>query len=522
MRLSYLTCAFIVLAACLSCDKQPKEEQPLPTKTTRISYEENLSPEQLFPELDKLPSVRYDEQMGYYIFFDHMEWTHPWSCGPAFIPAQSSPFSAKADRVVEEEFSGWYARYTSYVVLKDIHLPEQASKLTGGDCPAMFKLHISLGEDVPYRKVTLEDLAIHFPSWFRAELADAEYGSIPKLEVTAEGVDLSVRLHGILEPVQFVDVEGRLDYSLETVFDARVSVSPEDALDPAAETPSVLDFRCTFEFDRIDFTRCFLVFPEIGFIEMTFTWNAAELPSFLGGNNSNVTLTQPRILFEYWSDFPLSESHMDVTALYGDGKAAFSIWDNAKYMLMAQEDAVYREGINNRGIKALATMFRGPFPDGKLQPSLSFHPVTLTDCAVVPEQEYRMQAKVDWMVPLAFDGPIDVEGIPTPPLTLDSAHLSAPANSTHQVTQIVGNDLPFDCRVTPVFTMNGKKPEYLDSFTLDRNTKVEFSLAFTPSDDDWSATLHYLVSPTRGRNEFIRKTDKFMIWNTLFTANIQK
>ena len=517
MRIKHLTCLLICLSACLSCNKQP-EEKPLLPKTTGLPYEETLYLDDLYPELPR--NFRYDEEIGYYLSFDHMEWTHPWSCGPAFIPAQTTSFTARANRVEEEEFSGWYARHTSYAVLEDIHLPETASNLTGGDCPSQLILHVSLGEDVPYRKVTLEDFSVQFPYWVNAELVDAVYGSIPSLEVTAEGVDLPVRLSSILEPVQFVDAEGRRDYSLELLFDARVTASPEDALHPAQDVPSVLDFRCTLKLDQINFTRCFLVFPDISFVEMDFTWNPAELPSFLCGKNAGVTLTQPRILFEYWTDFPLSESHIDVAALYGDNKAAFSVWDNAKYLMLVQQDGWYREGINNREVKALGTLFHGPFPEGTLQPTLWMQPVSLEDCAVVPGQEYRMVAKVDWTVPLAFTGEMESEGAPTSPLRLEGVSLGAPGHSTHRISQILVNNLPFDCRITPVLTMEGKAPAYLDSFILDsENPRVEFSCEFTPADDSWQATLHYLVSPLRGRGEFLKKTGHLVIWYTKFTAN---
>ena len=73
----------------------------------------------------------------------------------------------------------------------------------------------------------------------------------------------------------------------------------------------------------------------------------------------------------------MSESHIDVSALYGERKASFSIWDRAKYLMLAQEDGYYREGIQNRGVKALGSLLHGPFPGGALQPSISFQPLSL-------------------------------------------------------------------------------------------------------------------------------------------------
>ena len=527
MKLSYILYTLLGLSVCLSCNKEPAdEEKPLPKKTIGLSFEEALYLDRFFPELATTPSVRYDGEMGYYIPLGEKEWTRTYSCGPTYIPSQSTSFVAKATRVEDEGFSGWYADDLSYTLLQDVRLPEGAELLYMGECSSEFKLHISLGEHVPYRKVTLQDLSIRFPDWFRASLTDAVYGSIPELEVTAEGVDVSLQLISVMAPAdlysgQFYDEEGRLCYSIETTFDALVSALPEDALEPVAEPPSTLDFRCTFAFDRIDFTRCNFTFQEVSFSPDMLVWDAIQLPSFLCSGNTDISLPQPRLLFEYWSDFPFDDSHIEVIAYSGDQEAAFTVSDNATFLFLSREDGVYRGDILNRECKAFENLFHTPFTGGSLQPSLSLQPAMENSGAIVPGQEYRMCAKADWTVPLAFNGQIDRESIPTRPLTLDGELLGAVANSAHTIRQKVAGHLPFDCRVTPVFTVEGEEPEFLDPFILDKkNSMVEFSFVYTPSTDHWKATLHYLVAPVRGTDEYLKKTDGLFISDSEFWLNM--
>ena len=119
-ELKYIACAFLCLATCISCYKK---EKPVPVKTKAVPFEETIDPIALFPELTKLQSIRYDDEMGYYIPFSHVGFTQYWTCDPVFIPSQSCSFTATANQVEEEEFSGWYAYDVSINVLSDVHLP---------------------------------------------------------------------------------------------------------------------------------------------------------------------------------------------------------------------------------------------------------------------------------------------------------------------------------------------------------------------------------------------------------------
>ena len=521
-RLVLSACALLCLSAILSCEK---EEKPLLPEQKIIDFDAFLGLSYFFPELENTPSVQYDNEMGYYIPFDHKEWIQHWSCGSVFISPQSSSFTAKARRVEDEDFSGWSAQDVSYTILSDIHIPEQASELVSGDCPSVIKLHVALGENVPYRKVTLEDFSVRFPQWFYAELAGIEFGSIRELVVPAEGVDLNIGLSGIsfLSAPSFVDKEGKLCYSIETTFEALVTASPEDAIGPISGNPSELDFNCTLEFSQIDFTSCILLYKDISFPETTFTWNPAELPSFLCGEKSKITFNRPRILIEYQNDFPFYQSALHVAALNDDKKAEFSVTSNVKCLYMPHEDGNYRENIFNISVPTLETIFNSPFSDGKLSPSISFQPVSSEEGMFTPGQEYQMQAKADLMVPLAFTGELDVEAIPTPPLVFDGRSLGAPGKSTHQIRQSIGCFLPFECRITPVFTMKGEDPVFLDSFIHDKVNRVtKIIYDFHPSEDDWEATFHYLITPLRGNGEFLKNTDfnRVEILDTRIITNI--
>ena len=255
----------------------------------------------------------------------------------------------------------------------------------------------------------------------------------------------------------------------------------------------------------------------------TFTWDSVPLPSFFCGDNTGITLTNPGVFIENQNDFPVYSS-VDAIISNSQGKAEFVLSDNGISLYLAKEDAIDRDPVRNREVQALGPLFRAPFSDGKLLlPSLSVRPNTLDEDAFTRNEEYKMQLKANWMIPLAFTGEILAEGAPTFPVTLDGASLGAPGNAKHRIKQTLENKyLPFDCRITPVFTMEGKQPVYLDSFILKNEEQVEYSYEFSPSEDHWKATFHYLVSPARGRDEFFSKDHGFLrIWNTKFTSNIK-
>ena len=113
---------------------------------------------------------------------------------------------------------------------------------------------------------------------------------------------------------------------------------------------------------------------------------------------------------------------------------------------------------------------------------------------------------------------------------MKGSSLGASAGRTHRIEQKIGNSLPFDCRVTPVFTMEGKEPVFLDEFILDRNAYkysdgfngYSLSYDFTPEKDDWKATLYYIVTPTNGKGEvFFRSPNGLIVVKSLFTTNIK-
>jgi hypothetical protein len=128
-----------------------------------------------------------------------------------------------------------------------------------------------------------------------------------------------------------------------------------------------------------------------------------------------------------------------------------------------------------------------------------------------------MYAKADWRLPLAFLGHPTAE-LESPPLVMEGDVLKAPPGYTHQITQEISGNLPFDCRITPVFSIDEKDPVFLDSFPLDKNTKVKVTHQFSPKVNHWKATLHYIITPTQGKDEYFTKEYGLLLENTLFTT----
>jgi hypothetical protein len=518
--------ALVCLSLFLSC--QEKGETVLPFKMVSVADDQFYPVEQFFPELATSPSIQYDEEMGYYIPFGEKEWSRSMSVDPVSIPAQSCSFDFDALRFEADDFSGWVIENTTREVLLQ-GIPEN---LDWGECPSVFKMTISLGEDAPYRKVTLSDLIVTFPPSFTAHAQGAGY-SIPKLEVTPEGAVVSFDLAAIGLSDLLVNRDGELCCSLPTRFFALVSLSPEEAVGPV---PDRLSFHCTFQFDRIDFTECHMFFPDLFFPADELVWDAVPLPSFLCGEGSDVTLTHFRVLFDYRNNFPPGETYGIVTrvnavARSGEREAAFSAEGEAiNYMFMAQMLSNYHEGYFNQDIPALGELIRSPFPGGAVQPSLELQPVWEKSGYVVPGTEYQVSAQVDLKLPLAFTGQLHVDSFQTPPLVMEGSRLKAPAHSTHRIEQKIGSNLPFDCRVTPVFTMEGKPPVFLEEFILDKDAYkysedfngYSLSYVFTPEKDDWKATLYYIVTPTQGTGEvFFRSYNGLVIVKSFFSSNVR-
>ena len=132
-----------------------------------------------------------------------------------------------------------------------------------------------------------------------------------------------------------------------------------------------------------------------------------------------------------------------------------------------------------------------------------------------------MRVKAEMVLPLAFDGPIDVGSFTTPAVLMAGPSLGGRAHYKQKFELTVGSGLPLDCRLTPVFTMEGEAPRYLDEFILDKyDRSAGLSLVFVPTKDDWTATIHFIVTPLRGWNEPIFNNYRMDVMKFLFSANL--
>lgn len=513
IRPASYTGILLCLSLCFSCKE--KEEPAPPYKDTVFPAQDLLYLSQVLPELEEFPSIQYNEELGYYIPLGTREWSRSLAVDPVSIPAQSCSFSVDAFRYEADDFSGWEVSDTWIIDLEDI-----PANLSWGQCPSTFRMTLSLGDDAPYRKVTVSDMIITFPSGFTAHAEGAGY-FLPDLEVTAEGTDVIFQLDALGFSDQLIVQDGKRCFPVPTSVFALVSARPEDAVGPGAEMPATLSLRSAFEFDRIDFTYCDLAFPDLSFPPEELVWDPVRLPSFLCGEGTDVDLTHFRVLFDYRNDIPMV-FHVDAVASSGDRKAAFTAEGNdIDYMFLAYLASNHHEGYHNVHVPALGTLIRSPFPGGAVQPSLLLQPVYGTSGYVVPGQEYSMRVKAEMVLPLAFDGPIDVGSFTTPAVLMNGVTLGGRAHYKQRFALTLGSGLPLDCRVTPVFTMEGEAPRYLDEFILDKyDRSAELSLVFVPTKDDWTATIHFIVTPLRGWNEPIFNDYRMDVMKFLFSANL--
>ena len=510
-KLILTACALLCLPTFFSCGE--KEEVKAPLNTTLLSTGDLLTLNDILPELESSPSIQYNDVMGYYLSLGEKEWSRSMSVDPISFPAQSCGFDIDAFPFEDDDhYPEWIVQKNEEIVLEGI-----PDNLQWGQCPSVFNLTVSLGDDVPYRKVTA-DILVTFPSSFTARPRDARY-IIPGVEVTTEGAVVPFELDAIGFKDFLVEKDGRRYCSIPIYIFTQVLVNPEDALAPGAETAEKIALRYRFDFDRTDFTYCKLDFPGLSFPADELVWDAVRLPSFLCGEGTDVALTHFQVFFDFKNEIPMV-SRVAGTFSVDDRKVAFSPEGNSH--LSAYFASNYHEGYHNVEMPELGTLIKSPFRDGAVQPSLLLQPETETTGYVDAGQEYRMSAKVNLQLPLAFDGQIDVGSLSTPPLSMNGAALGARAHHVHRIDQAVGSDLQMDFRVTPVFTMEGEPPVYLKDFVLDKyNRMAEVSYEFTPEKDNWTATLHYIVTPLRGWNEPIRKYRRMAVEKSIFSGNLR-
>jgi hypothetical protein len=513
-RISIITGVCLCLSLLFSCGKKEEPQPPLVTKL--LSTGTLLSLDDFLPELESSHSIEFNDEMGYYLSLGEKEWSRSLSVDPVSIPAQSCGFGIDAYPFEADDFSGWLVEKNEEIVLEGI-----PDNLSWGQCPSIFKMTVSLGDDVPYRKVTLTDLIITFPSPFTARTEDAGYG-IPQLEVTADGAVVTFRLDAMGINDLLVDKDGRRCCSIPIRLFALVTARPEDALISGAENAGKISLRYRFDFDRIDFTFCKLDFPGLSFPADELVWDAVRLPSFLCGEGTDLTLTHFRVFFDYKNDIPLVPGINGTLSACGGQVPISSDGQSVHLFLSAYQASNYQEGYFNEHVPALGTLIKSPFPGGTVQPSLVLQPLSETSDFVVPGQEYRMSVRVNLQLPLAFDGQIQLGSLSTPPLRMEGVSLGARAHYVHRINQTVGSNLPLDCRVTPVFTLEGEQPVYLEEFVLDKfNRKFEVSHEFAPATDQWMATLYYIVTPLRGWNEPIRKYCRMDVMESIFSGNLR-
>ncbi len=520
--LFYSTCALLCLAACVSCEKKGIPVKA-PVITTPITTDGFIGLDKLMPELVTSESIKYDEHMGYYISFPKQEWKQGFIVESSYIPSQSIPCSFKATRTAIPESSVWDADDVRRIVLEDVIVScyyYYCMDLIQAECDGGFKIRLSLGENVPYRKVTLTDFEVAFPEWFRAKAES----SFSELEVTAEGTVISFRLDSIQDPDRFLNGHADICYNLDISFRAHATVRPEDYIGPASETPAELELCCDFEFDQIDFTTCGFRFEGDAHSVDGRVSCMDTFPSPFPGEGSDITFTSPRLFIDYENDVPFTSARVNVEAFFSDDtrpKVEFSLSDNGKYLFMPKDDGVYREGIKTVEIEGMEKIDSGPFGGKYQQAMLQLQQEFSNEGTFRTNQEYKMHMAVEWWLPLAFIGTPNIS-LETPPLELNGKKLNAKYGYVHELSQEIGGDLPFDCVITPVFTFGEKEPVYLDSFVLDKSTTQKVVYQFPTLTDNWKATFHYLITLTKGKNEFFTKDYGLTIKNTVFTANLEE
>lgn len=518
----------IALAGFLSCERpqQPTEpeetEKPVevpPQLEKALPFQQELLLTQIYPELESCPYVQKDTINGdFYISLGTQTWSESIKVGEVFIPAQTTePVFLLADKVANKVRT-WKLRSTGILVLNQ-HVPEGFESIEQAECQATFRLHLSLDDASPYEKVTLSQLSVNFPSWLAVKPVGGS--DIPAIELTKEGSDVEYNLTYIYGTRHYEGKDGERYISAETTFSATVTAAAEDALNPSATPPASLRIKCTLETERIDFEQCHLSISDIDFPWKEVKGDPIPLPSFLSGAGSDLFFNGAEIYLRYQNNIPSSNLRLSFPDV--PNTPTFEVAYPTNYALLPEHDGWERRGYNEKTVPALQDIFRKPAQDGTLTPRMNARAlITGSTMLVTPEKEYSMAFEAEWQLPLLFSGKMTGISVNTETIYMDGDELEAPGTGTHAIGMTMMSLLPFDCIVTPVFTLEGNDPIFLDDFILkgyDNGPWYEYT--FTPGKDHWKASLYFIITPSKVLNTQFDKNQSLLLRGTRFTANLK-
>ena len=137
-------------------------------------------------------------------------------------------------------------------------------------------------------------------------------------------------------------------------------------------------------------------------------------------------------------------------------------------------------------------------------------------------EEYTISLEADWQLPLLFSGKMTGISVQTAPIYMDGEKLNTPGSGTYLIQSTLQNDLPFDCTVTPVFTLEDNEPVFLDAFTSKANYYgYTFKHTFTSTKDHWKASLYFIITPAKFVSVQFDRSQNMVLKDALFTANLR-
>lgn len=523
---------FLILLAwgLFSCERQDIAEKTEETDETDtpvvippqrveiISFQQELSLVQLIPELESNPHIQ-EENGQFFIPLGTQSWSMDYTIDPIYLPAQTSdPVFLTAEQSTPGV--GAWKLNTSGVFVLNLILPEGCTKLHDADCQSTFRLHLALDETTPYRKLILSKISIQFPSWLHATPVE---GSIPAMELTKEGKDIEFKLTSLYDPVGFVGEDGQHYLSAQIGFSASVAAAAGYALDPSANPPASIRLACFFESGRIDLPSCGLRLSNLIFPKEEQKGDPVPCPSFLSGEGSDIVLNDPRILIHYVQELPFY-AYFEGSFPNLQDNPTFILSSSGNYLLMPRLDGWYRQGINNMDVPAMLDLFRAPGTEGKLIPYMSFRTVATAEAGFYSSgKEYGMDVEAEWYIPLSYTGRLAGVSGQTETLHLDGDELNAPGTGTHEIGLTLMSTFPFHCVVTPVFTLDGQDPVYLEDIIVKGwSGGPWFHHAFSPGKDHWRASLYFIVTPTDGLGIQFSRSHSLVLKDTRMTINLKE
>lgn len=504
-RIGAILCALLIVACQKQRSDSENDTQSSDSENDTQSSDENpaawykeiqtadtLSIVNITPELFDSPYITEDSEYGFCLHSGKQTWDYQFTFEAPFFPEQSYSYHASATPIQGLKHP-WRIRTGEEVVWKDLHYQNEIEEFLFGECETVVMVHIALDPSSPCNKALLSDVLL---TLYRVGgMPSLDLYETGLLEVDHEGIDVPIPIHSFYRPVNdgFVNEDGQLCFSRIVSFRAEVDVPDEDRTEELLLES--LNFDISVHFNRTEFSLSMVyLHPDITSVDL-LPGVSFEMPDFFTSTNHELVFVNPIMRFAYTCDETANNSfQLNSVLLLDNNPFEMSFYNSCEQLLGPDLTmSYYHSTVRNR---VLNDYFQTPFPKEYVFPSMSVKLNSIGNPLLSPKT-YSFNVETEWYLPFVFNGKFGGETYQSSILYLNSEELKVPADRALTIKRVFSSTLPFSCIVTPVFQEEGAEPIRLGTFSVD--STGSFSFDYTPTSDNWKASLYFLITPVSGR-----------------------